>query len=156
MIGPAPTPPAPAPAASTLYLVRCVYRRHHCGPLKPELVSTASESFALAPFFDPDAPARPIRISLPIDPSISGLRKFRKNVTIVMSSALRQKLAKTGALEDDKLAPSNEFDCPGLSFSIPIITICALVLLFVMLILLNLVFWWLPFVKICRPNLRVE
>jgi hypothetical protein len=156
VLGPAPTQPPPVPAASTLYVVRCVYRRHHCGPLKPELVSTASESFALAPFFDPDAPARPIRISLPIDPSISGLRKFRKNVTIVMSGALRQKLNKTGVLKNDKLAPSGEFDCGGLSFSIPIITICALVLLFVMLILLNLVFFWLPFVKICLPKLRVE
>jgi hypothetical protein len=37
------------------------------------------------------------------------------------------------------------------SFSIPIITICAFVLLSIILALLNIVFWWLPFVKICLP-----
>jgi hypothetical protein len=37
------------------------------------------------------------------------------------------------------------------SFSIPIITICALIVLFLFLALLNLVFFWLPFVRICLP-----
>lgn len=37
------------------------------------------------------------------------------------------------------------------SFSIPIITICAFILLNVVLSLLNLVFFWLPLVKICLP-----
>lgn len=36
-------------------------------------------------------------------------------------------------------------------FNIPIITICAFVILNILLILLNLLFWWLPFVKICIP-----
>lgn len=156
VIGPAPAPPPSTSVAKTFYVLRCVYQRQHCGPLKPDVLSTASEPFTLAAFFDPDAPARPIRISLPIDPSIAGLRKFRKNVTVALSGAMRQKLAKTGALKDDKLAPGGELDCAGLSFSIPVITICAMVLLFLMISLLNLVFWWLPFVKICLPKLRVE
>jgi hypothetical protein len=37
------------------------------------------------------------------------------------------------------------------SFSIPIITICAFFVLNLFLIVLNLVFFWLPFVKICIP-----
>jgi hypothetical protein len=37
------------------------------------------------------------------------------------------------------------------SFSIPIITICAFILLFVIVIALNLVFFWLPFFRICLP-----
>jgi hypothetical protein len=156
VIGAEPAPPAPAPVATTFYVLRCVYRRTHCGPLKPDVLSTASEPFTLAPFFDPDAPARPIRISLPLDPSIAGLRRFRKNVTVALSSAMRQKLAQTGGLKDDKVVASPEFDCPNLSFSIPTITICAMVLLFVMLSLLNLVFWWLPFVKICQPTIKLE
>ena len=155
VLGPEPAPPARTPAATTFYVLRCVYRRP-CGPLAPDVLSAPSEPFLLAPFFDPDAPARPIRISLPIDASIAGLRKFRNNVTVAMSGALRQKLAQTGALQDGKLAPGGELDCSALSFSIPAITICALALLFLMLALLHLVFWWLPFVKICRPNLGVE
>jgi hypothetical protein len=152
---PAAPPPA-APVAATFYVLRCVYRRQRCGPLKPDVLSAPSAPFTLAPFFDPDAPARPVRISLPIDPSIAGLRKFRKNVTFALSAKLRQKVMQTGALKDDKLAPSGDLDCGGLSFSIPIITICAMILLFLMIGLLNLVFWWLPFVKICLPRLEVE
>ncbi len=37
------------------------------------------------------------------------------------------------------------------SFSIPIITICALLVLMIFISLLNIVFWWLPFLRICFP-----
>jgi hypothetical protein len=36
-------------------------------------------------------------------------------------------------------------------FNIPIITLCAFIVLFIFLVLLNLIFWWLPFIKICIP-----
>jgi hypothetical protein len=36
-------------------------------------------------------------------------------------------------------------------FSIPIITICALVVLIIFLALLNIVFFWLPFFEVCAP-----
>jgi len=36
-------------------------------------------------------------------------------------------------------------------FNIPIITICAFFVLNIFLTLLNIVFFWLPFVKICIP-----
>ncbi|MGO4781011.1 hypothetical protein AB4084_36575, partial [Lysobacter sp. 2RAB21] len=41
-----------------------------------------------ASFFDSDAPARPIRISLPVDTSPAGLRKYQKNTAFVMSDML--------------------------------------------------------------------
>jgi hypothetical protein len=37
------------------------------------------------------------------------------------------------------------------SFSIPIITICALIVLMIFISLLNIVFWWMPFLRICFP-----
>jgi hypothetical protein len=37
------------------------------------------------------------------------------------------------------------------SFSIPIITLCALIVLMIFLSLLNIIFWWMPFLKICFP-----
>jgi hypothetical protein len=37
------------------------------------------------------------------------------------------------------------------SFSIPIITICALIVLMIAISLLNIVFWWMPFLRICFP-----
>jgi hypothetical protein len=36
-------------------------------------------------------------------------------------------------------------------FSIPLITICAFFVLNIFLSLLNIVFFWLPFIKICIP-----
>ncbi len=36
-------------------------------------------------------------------------------------------------------------------FSIPLITICAFFVLNIFLTLLNIVFFWLPFIKICIP-----
>ena len=44
------------------------------GSTKPPVVSDPTQPFQLAGFFDPDAPARPIRIALPIDTSPAGLR----------------------------------------------------------------------------------
>ena len=37
------------------------------------------------------------------------------------------------------------------SLSIPIITICALILLMIIVSLLNIIFFWIPFLKICLP-----
>ena len=43
------------------------------------------------------------------------------------------------------------------SFSIPIITICALIVLMIFINLLNIVFWWMPLLKICFPiGLKAE
>jgi len=40
------------------------------------------------------------------------------------------------------------------SLSIPIITLCALILLLVMVALLDMIFAWLPFFAICFPILK--
>jgi hypothetical protein len=37
------------------------------------------------------------------------------------------------------------------SFSLPIITLCAFIVLNIFLQLFNLIFFWLPFLKICIP-----
>ena len=37
------------------------------------------------------------------------------------------------------------------SFSLPVITLVAMILLMIMIVMLNLVFFWLPFVRICLP-----
>ncbi|HEY3079929.1 MAG TPA: hypothetical protein VGM69_08480 [Chloroflexota bacterium] len=163
--GTSPTPPAPPPATGqvpkldprpgTRYVLRCVYQRPACGPLQPDVVSGPTDPFALAAFFDPDAPGRPIRISLPIDTSIAGLRGFNKNVAFLFSDQLRSQMSRATDLKkalDGNLASGESFDI-GLicSFSIPIITICALIVLMIFIILFNFVFWWLPFLRICLP-----
>jgi hypothetical protein len=151
------------------YVVRFVYTRRDCGPLHPPTLSAPTQRFQLANFFDPDAPARPIRISLPIDTSPAGLRKFNKNTAFVISDLLCGQIqrAKGLGLIDLVLAvlpwpfhkdlPSGSSGPCNLgmicSLSIPIITICALIILTIMVTLLDLIFHWLPWFVICFPVL---
>ena len=157
--GAGPPPALPAlprfEAGGTRYHVRCVYLRPECAGREESVVSDPSPAFELAPYFDADAPCRPIRITLPTDTSIAGLRKFSKNVAMVISSRLRGQLQSVGNATDTlqgKPGPGGGFDLGEIcSFSLPIITLCAVVVLLIFIVLLNLVFWWLPFLRICLP-----
>ena len=142
-------------AGGTLYQVRCVYSRPSCGGGEEAVLSESTSPFQLAPYFDPDAPSRPIRIVLPTDTSIAGLRKFSRNVAMVISNRLRGQLQSVGNATDTlqgKPGPAGSFDLGEIcSFSLPIITLCAVVVLLIFVVLFNLVFWWLPFLRICLP-----
>jgi len=156
----APTPLPKLATGGSRYALRCVFQRPRCGPLRPTLLSQPSAAFTLAPFFDSDAPARPVRIVLP-DPSLASLRRFKKSVGMVTSAALRKQVARIGGLKD---ALDGKFSAAGggleldeiCTFSIPVITLCAFIVLMIFLVLLNLVFWWLPFLKICFPLVKKE
>jgi hypothetical protein len=148
-------PVAKLAALDARYVVRCVFQRPQCGPLHDDLVGERSADFAIASFFDLDAPQRTIQISLPIATDPASLRKARKNVTVLLSDQLKQQLSRVSELKDmsdGKLKDPEGLDI-GLvcSLSIPIITICALFVLFIFISLLNIVFWWVPFFRICLP-----
>lgn len=156
------------------YVVRCVYERPGCQPLpfiptdpalatalarrtRETTVSAPSLPFTIAAFFDPDAPMRPVRITMP-DTSLQNLRKYQQNVSIVLSKKLREQICQLSGLSLDQIENGELNDCENdfsigmiCSMSIPIITICALILLLIIVNLLNIVFWWLPFFKICIP-----
>lgn len=148
--------PKLAPRDDEVYTLRCVYARPLCDE-QTLVVSRRSLTFRLAPFFDPDAPARPIRIPLPGDVSIAGMRKFKKNVSFMMSNAMRRKMNSVLGREQAMLdgdGPNNEdgFDLAFIcSFSIQIIFIIAFMLLLIFVFVLNIVFWWIAFFKICFP-----
>ena len=154
------------------YAIRCVFERPECGPIDPPVLSDPSQAFQMAGFFDPDAPARPIRIALPIDTSPGGLRKFDKNTAFMISDMLcgqinRVKGITLGDLVLSVLPWPFHKDLPvgdggpcqkgGLeigmmcSLSIPIITICALLLLMIIVFLLDFIFRWIPFFIFCFP-----
>ena len=177
-----PNPPLPArtvaqananPQGTVWFSMRCVLERPNCGNLTPPLVSEPTTAFQMAPYFDPDAPARPIRIGLPIDTTPAGLRKFDKNTAFVMSDTLCGQVGKLSGVSFGDLVlsvlpwPFHQ-DLPGgggstactpggvpggmvCSFSIPIITIVALILLIIFVKLLDIVFFWMPFFQICLP-----
>ena len=144
---------------SAKYVIRCVYERPHCKGLFKPVVSRPSQPFRLTGFFDPEAPARQLNITMPIDTSISGLRKFPKKVSFLISKELRRQMArveglKLGSLDEGDVRDEDSGINLGMicSFSIPIIAICALILLLIIVNLLNIVFWWLPFFRICFPK----
>ncbi|MCE7989001.1 MAG: hypothetical protein DYG89_48215 [Caldilinea sp. CFX5] len=144
--------PQVQPATGEHYVIRCVYERAQCDPIQ-QWVSQPSAPFAPAGLYDPEAPARQINIALPDDISLGTLRKFQKGATFIMSQALRNKIKQIPVVK----MTDDDADVSGISlsyicsFSIPIITICAFILLLIIVIVLNFVFWWLPFLKICFP-----
>lgn len=136
------------------YVVRAFIR------LKPEqpgcaprlLWSPYSEEFTIAPWYE-SAGQPPTLVELPDLFDRDVLKALKPNVAF----SVPNKLATLIAGDPKKLrdGEGNEGDGLGLgwicSFSIPIITICAFIVLSIFLSLFNLIFWWLPFLKICIP-----
>jgi hypothetical protein len=157
------------------FVIRCVFERPECGPLDLPLLSEPTRPFQLAGFFDPDAPARPIRIALPLDTSPAGLRKFDKNTAFMISDVLCGQINRVKSLglgdlirtvlpwplHQDLSVPDggacSDKNDPSIqvgmicSLSIPIITICALLLLMIIVNLLDIIFRWVPYFFICFP-----
>ena len=176
---PGPMPALPFGAEAPLdpregwFVIRCAFERPNCGPLEPPIVSEMTRPFQMASFFDPDAPARPIRIALPLDTSPAGLRKFDKKAAFMISDMLCGQIDRVKGLSLGDLVLSvlpwplhKDLSIPekgpckqsnGLeigmicSLSIPIITICALLLLMIIVSLLDIIFRWIPFFLICFP-----
>ena len=156
------------------FAIRCVFERPRCATLSPPVVSEPTAAFQVAGFFDSDAPARAIRITMPADTTPAGLRKHDKNAAFVISDVLCGQLSGMSGLSLGDLVRSvlpwpfhkdldvnagNSGPCPSgaggagmvCSFSIPIITICALILLLIIVKLLDFAFFWMPFFQICLP-----
>lgn len=116
--------------------------------------SVRSELFRVASPFDPNA-TRPTMIQMP---SLKDLRAgMAKGIGLVTPpdtfSLLNALKLKKGASEevlpdDDPKGLGIQWIC---SFSIPIVTIVAMILLMIMVSLLNIIFFWLPWIRICLP-----
>jgi hypothetical protein len=145
-------PPRTDPVEGGTYVVRCLYERPKCpGPLR-QAVSAPSSPFRMASFFDAEAPGRDINITMP-GVSLKDFRDSSQSATMVFTTELSKQAGKIQKEASKGLgADTQPIDLGRIcSLSIPIITICALVLLLVIVVVLNIVFWWLPFFKICFP-----
>jgi hypothetical protein len=114
--------------------------------------SDYSNSFKIAPWYT-NTNAPPLRIDLPdvLDPK--ALQNLRPNVAFRVPPRLFNLLRndpKDLLKGDDKSGGGL-----GLSwicgFNIPIITLCAFIVLNLFLQLFNLIFWWIFIIKICIP-----
>jgi hypothetical protein len=144
----------PFPHTGEMYRLRAFVRVRHHDNCPPHTVwSDYSQPFTIAAWYE-GAGAPPVQVSLPDPTDRDFLESLRPNVTFAVPGALfkllqnndpKKLLTGSGSPEE----PSE----PGwvCGFNIPIITICAFILLFIMIMLLNMIFWWLPFVKICFP-----
>jgi len=160
------------------FRLRFVHVNADCGPVHPPTLSEPSAPFELASFFDPDAPARPVRISLPMDTSPAGLRKHAKGTAFVLSDMLCGQVQRAKGMgfidlvlqvlpfplhkdidtgDGGGCKDGNGIDIGMIcSLSIPIITLCALILLLIIVGLLDFIFRWLPFLAFCFPVPRLK
>ena len=142
------TPPAGAPAGSgTTYVIRAVYDRPTCHPV----ISAPTHRFELARALDADAPARKVLLQMP---DVTNMRSFKRGVAIEMSPALQRVLDRVTPeiLKGDGLGPGGGVTLGWIcSFSLQIIFLVAFIVMFIFLLLLNFVFFWMPFLKICFP-----
>lgn len=158
------------------FAIRCVFDNPLCADYQSQTVSELTQPFQIAAFFDPEAPARPITIPMPIDTSPAGLRKFSKNTAFKLSDSLCGQVGKIRdsisfgdlvlsvlpwpfhkGLDGDKLGgakcSTGDSNTLGMicSLSIPIVTICAFIILLVFVLLLDTIFKWVPYLLMCFP-----
>jgi hypothetical protein len=138
--------------AGARYVLRSFVRLKAEGPCPGRIVwSEASEPFTIAPWYE-GAGAPPVQIPLP-DPSDKNLLKSLKpNVAFVVPPSMQNLLnGSTSDILDGKGSTQGLGLTWICGFNIPIITICAFLVLNIFLTLFNLVFGWLFFMKICLP-----
>lgn len=155
-LGAAPVPVPEEADAPAHYVLRALYERPACEGVHDPATSAPSAPFRLGGFYDPDAPVRAIQIEMPARTSIADFRNAPKGVAIKLSKELRSQVSRVrNAVLDEPLAGQvggGSFDLGVIcTLSIPIITICALILLLIIVQLLNIVFWWLPYFIFCFP-----
>ena len=113
-----------------------------------------SKPFRVTGPLDPEA-ARPVAIQLP---ELSDLKRgFARGVSFLTPKSLADKMAQIEpGLDFETKGKTNKLQaCLGISisFSIPIITICAMILLMIILNLLNFFLRWLPWAFLKLPRL---
>lgn len=139
--------------ADARYVLRA-YLRLKCERGGPPRVVWSAESppFAIAPWYEGDGSAAPVQIPLPDPADRALLKALKPNVAFVVPPALHNLL---GGQAGDLLAGKGGVAGPGLawicSFNIPVITLCAFLVLNIFLGLFNLFFGWLFAIKICLP-----
>ena len=133
------------------YVLRAFVRLKADGVCPPRTIwSDYSEPFVIAPWYE--GAGTPAQIALPDVSDRNLLKSLKPNVSFVLPPKLQNLLGGSpkdmmeGKLNDGGL--SLGWIC---SFSIPIITLCAFIVLNIFLSLFDLFFRWMLFIKICIP-----
>ena len=143
--------------ASRLYRLRMFFRVKSDHPgCPPQLVwSCYSDPFRIAAWHESSGRVvPPVVLPDPTDPNFLQGLKNKPNSSFAVPAGLMNSMQ---GVTLDGLSKGSGGGGPGISlnwicgFSIPLITICAFFVLNIFLSLLNIIFFWLPFIKICIP-----
>lgn len=143
--------------SSRYYKLRMFFRiKPESGNCPPKLVwSQYSHHFQIAPWHAAGTRTYP-PIPLPDPMSTGFLDSIKPNCSFQVPGSLMNAMQST-TMSGLMNGTAGGGGGGGLSlgwicgFNIPLITICAFFVLNIFLILLNIVFFWLPFIKICIP-----
>lgn len=138
-------------ATGDRYHVRCFLRIDDHPGCPPRLLwSPLSQRYTIRPWYESGG-APPHMVELP---GLDDMSAIKPDVAIKVPPEIQQFMDRLN-LENliDGKAEKNLNISFGMicGFSIPIITICAFIVLQIFLQLLNILFFWLPFIKICIP-----
>ena len=135
--------------AAAQYSVRAFIRVEGHDDCPDKLVwSIESEPFRILQWWDGEGPSAVIAL-----PDLASLRNAKPSVAFSMPPAIANALkGDMKKLSDGEGDPADDSGIAWLcSFSMPYITICAFIVLNIFLSLLNIVFQWMVFIKICIP-----
>ena len=134
------------------YVLRAFVRLkadHGC-PARTVWSADYSEPFVIAPWYE--GGSAPVQIALPNLADRKLLKAMTPNVSFVVPKELQNLLGGDPKKLLDGQKPGDSTTIGWIcSFSIPVITFCAFIVLNLFLSLFDLIFGWLRFVKICLP-----
>jgi hypothetical protein len=115
-------------------------------------VGRLQPAFVIAPWYEGSG-APPLQIALPDPSDKEMLKKLKPNVAFTVPASMQNLLGGDPLdLMDGKEPADNGLKLGWIcSFNIPIITICAFIVLNIFLSLFDLFFRWMMFIKICIP-----
>ena len=126
-------------------------RPDDCPPVT--IWSSPTPAFTIAPWFDSKEGTPPVQIALPDITDRNKLKQMKPNVAFQVPEALFNLLQNSpddflDGKAKQKIGVALDWIC---AFNIPIITLCAFIVLNIFLSLFDLIFRWLMFIKICIP-----
>jgi hypothetical protein len=133
---------------SALYEVKGFVRlKGHDDCAEKIVWSGYSEPFRILPWWDGDGPGVKIKL-----PSMNQVRKISPNVSFEIPPSLGKVLSADLTKAIDKEKPTGGVELGWIcSFSLPIITLCAFIVLHLFIGLLNIFLQWMLWFKICIP-----
>jgi len=139
------------------YRLRAFVRLKAEGKCPPKTIwSDYSEAFVIAPWYE--GAGTPTQIQMPDLTDRDLLKSLKPNVSFVLPPSLQCMLSGSpkdmmqGTFSDKCKNGGSGLSLGWIcSFSIPIITLCAFIVLNIFLSLFDLFFRWMLFIKICIP-----